>query len=81
MASYRGSIKTSDPRYREGFKIVMPQQSNKKKKASKSSTQIKQEDVNKVKQELTDSELETLKKRGLEVLEEQRKELIKGGSM
>ena len=64
MATYKGSIKTSDPRYREGFKIVMPQQSTTKYKSG-----------------LTSSELNILKERGLEKLEEQRNQLIKDGSM
>ena len=54
MASvtYNGSIKTSDPRYREGYKIVMSQQSKKKKKSSKSSTPSEQVAEKKVKQKL-----------------------------
>ena len=40
MATYKGSIKTSDPRYREGFKIVMPQQSTTKSKSGLTSSEL-----------------------------------------
>ncbi len=88
MASYKheGSYKDSDTIYQGGFSIIVPKkskaQSKKKKKTSKSSAKNTQEDVNKVKRKLTETELNILKESIADGLEERRKEIIKKtGSM
>ena len=83
MVSYKdeGSIKTSDPRYREGFKIVMPQQSKTKSKEKLTDSDSKTLKKQESKARLTDQELSTLREETMEYLEEQRKEHMKDGSM
>ena len=81
MATDNGSIKTSDPRYKEGYKIVMPQKSKTKSKEKLTDSELNTLEKSKQHKKLTTKELNTLKKEMLKVAERTRKELIKGGSM
>ncbi len=80
MATDNGSIKTSDPRYREGFKIVMPQQSKAPSESSLTSSESSTLKTKESKDSLTDEESNSLRKT-VEYLEQQRKEHMKDGSM
>ena len=83
MVSYKdeGSLKTTDPRHKEGDKIVMPQKSKTKSKEKLTDSDSKTLKKQESKARLTDEELNNLKKEGIEYLEQQRKEHMKDGSM
>ena len=63
MATDNGSIKTSDPRYKEGYKIVMPQKSKTKSKEKLTDSELNTLEKSKQHKKLTEeAELESLKK-------------------
>ena len=81
MATDNGSIKTSDPRYKEGYKIVMPQKSKTKSKEKLTDSELNTLEKSKQQKKLAEAEVESLKKQLMDLMEQQAKERMKDGSM